>query len=483
MVSGRETLADIDQAVTQARAAIASLESRVESVNGKVGELRRAQTQDYRDLAGVRLGLIADTATVQLLDRAERQVLALLAQRNGAVGDLDRQIQAASLALQTLETERGAQAERVNAAAEVVDAAEAKTQSRLDADSAYQAQREKAQESERVAQHAEEKATRSEEEREQKGAAYRADPLFMYLWGRDFGLPIYKPRGLIRMLDAWVGRLIGFADARANYSRLNEIPQRLREHAEGLKASAQKAFDTLKSLDAAAREADGIPALEGTVAKEQVELDAIDDRIAKAESDHQALLTRKAQFAAGEDEYSRKAIDYLAAELGRDDLMELRREALNTPLPEDDLIVTRMLQREDERRQAESSIQALKETMQQHQRRLLDLEGLRADFKRSRYDRAGSTFGDKAMIAMVLGQFLSGMLDRQNLWRILQEQQRYRPQRSDPTFGSGGFGRGTVWGGGMGDLGDIFGGRRGGGGGFGGGGGGGGGGFHTGGGF
>ena len=135
MVSGRETLADIDQAVTQARAAIASLESRVESVNGKVGELRRAQTQDYRDLAGVRLGLIADTATVQLLDRAERQVLALLAQRNGAVGDLDRQIQAASLALQTLETERGAQAERVNAAAEVVDAAEAKTQSRLDADS------------------------------------------------------------------------------------------------------------------------------------------------------------------------------------------------------------------------------------------------------------------------------------------------------------------------------------------------------------
>jgi hypothetical protein len=84
---------------------------------------------------------------------------------------------------------------------------------------------------------------------------------------------------------------------------------------------------------------------------------------------------------------------------------------------------------------------------------------------------------------MMLGQFLNGMLDRRNLWRILQEQQRYRPQHSDPTFGSGGFGRGTVWGGGIGDLGglgDIFGGRRGGGGGFGGGGGGG---FHTGGGF
>jgi hypothetical protein len=143
-----------------------------------------------------------------------------------------------------------------------------------------------------------------------------------------------------------------------------------------------------------------------------------------------------------------------------------------------------MLQREDERRQIEASIQVLKGTIAQHQRRLSELEALRADFKRSRYDRAGSTFGDEAMIAMLLGQFLNGLLDRQNLWRILQEQQRYRPQHSDPTFGSGGFGRGTVWGGGVGDLGgmgDIFGGRRGGG--FGGGGGRGGGGFRTGGGF
>jgi hypothetical protein len=85
---------------------------------------------------------------------------------------------------------------------------------------------------------------------------------------------------------------------------------------------------------------------------------------------------------------------------------------------------------------------------------------------------------------------LNGMLDRQTLWKVLQEQQRYRPQRSDPTFGSGGYGRGTVWGGGAGDLGDILGhlGRGGfgsGGGGFrtGGGLGGGGGGFRTGGGF
>ena len=99
------------------------------------------------------------------------------------------------------------------------------------------------------------------------------------------------------------------------------------------------------------------------------------------------------------------------------------------------------------------------------------------------------------LVALMLSNFLDGLLARKTLWKVLQQQQRYRPRHSDPTFGSGGFGRGTVWGGGVGDigdLGDIFGhlgrggfGRRRGGGGFGGtrGGRSGGGGFRTGGGF
>jgi hypothetical protein len=55
----------------------------------------------------------------------------------------------------------------------------------------------------------------------------------------------------------------------------------------------------------------------------------------------------------------------------------------------------------------------------------------------------------------MLANFLNGLLDRQTLWKVLQEQHRYRPQRSDPTFGSGGFGRGSPWGGGSVDLRDL----------------------------
>jgi len=477
-------LASIDRALNDAHGKIDALEGQIQGITEKLVGLRQAQTEDYRALARVRLGKLEDGELTQHLDQAEQQVIVLLERRKGAVEALQNRIAGAAASRGDLEAERGAQAERVDRAAEAVDEAEAQTQAGLGADPDYRAQREKAVEAERKAMHADDKATRSREELEKKGVAYRGDPLFMYLWQRDYGLPSYKASGLIRWLDGKVARLIGFADARANFSRLNEIPERLSQHAEGLKANASVEFAALKTLDEAARDADGVPALEQALADEQARLDEIDQRIQQSESVHQALLSEKGLFATGEDEFTRKSVEFLAAEFRRDDLVLLRREALNTPYPDDDLILSGMQQREEERRQLETAVRGLKATIQQHQQRLTGLEGLRSDFKRNRYDRAGSTFKDNSLIAMMLGQFLEGMLDQRMLWKVLQEQQRYRPRRSNPTFGSGGFGRGTVWNGGLGDLrdiGDVIGGP--GRGGFGRGSGGGGGGFRTGGGF
>jgi hypothetical protein len=152
----------------------------------------------------------------------------------------------------------------------------------------------------------------------------------------------------------------------------------------------------------------------------------------------------------------REAVEYLAGELQREQLVRLRQEAMATPYPDDDLIVGRLLGRDAELKRLEDALRDLKDTMQQEGRRLAGIEALRADFKRNRFDRAGSLFGDGSLVALMIANFVNGVLDRRTLWRVLEEQQRYQPQYSDPRFGSGGFGRGTVWGGGLGDiLGDL----------------------------
>jgi phage shock protein A len=461
MMSGRQALGELDRAAGEARARVAEVEARVETIEQQLQAQRRGQLADYKALAQLRVGLLTDAALLTHLDQSEQQVAALLAQRETALTLLKEQIQIAESAIRTLESERNEQADRVDAAVRAVDAAAARTQARLAGDDTYKARLEHATEAERKAAHAAEKADRSDEEREEKGVSYREDPLFMYLWKRRYGQPGYRAWRLTRWLDGKVARLIGYADAGANYARLNEIPGRLREHATALATAAESELAALKALDEGARIEDGIPALEAAVVEAQAALEAIDKRIAEAQNDLQGLEVRKAFYAAGQDDYSAKALELVTSELQRDDLMELRREALATPFPEDDLIVARLLEREDERRRLEGALQPLRESLVQARQRLDEVEGLRTDFKRNSYDRADSQFGNEAMIAMMLGQFLNGALDRRNLWRVMQEQQRYRPERSDPGFGSGAFGRGTVWGGGLGDArrpGDIFGG-------------------------
>jgi hypothetical protein len=483
MISGRQALGSIDQSLNQARDHITALQSQITDASERVLAQQQAQVEDYRDLARIRLGELVNGNIMQHLDSTERQVIAILEKRDVLLGDLNKAIDENELLRQGYEKRREQQAARLDAAVAVVDQAEQATQQRLDADADYRAQRELTESNQRKAMHAKDKAQRSAEEREHKGTAYEDDPLFMYLWQRSYGLPDYKARGLFRWLDGKVARLIGFADARANFARLNEIPQRLQEHAQHLKELADTEFGRLREMDELARAADGIPALEEKVAAEQQALDSLDRQIDERESRHQALLEEKAAYAAGEDPQMRQAIEYLAGEFQRDDLVELRRAAMQTPYPEDDLVISRMLSRDQDRQQLESSIEGLRDALRQHRDRVVELEQVRADFKRNRFDRAGSVFAGDSIVTALLGEFLAGLLDRQMLWKVLREHQRYRPRRSDPGFGSGGFGRGTVWKGGLGDLGDIIGslGR----GGFGGGGrsSGGGGGFRTGGGF
>lgn len=479
MISGRQALASIDQTVSDAHAEIRRVEQEIRTTSDMMVAAQRSELEILRELASLHVDWLAADGVADQLEHADRQVLKLLEQRDQARDALDEEISESERQQAQHEAERRHQAVQLDGAIGVVDEAEATLQKHLDLDPEYREQRETAEEAERKARHASESAERREAELVEKGAAYHNDPLFMYLWQRAYGTPTYRGSGLTRWLDGKVARLVGYGDARANYARLKEIPTRLRAHADHLTALADEEYERLKALDEKAREAEGIPALEAHVDDEQTVLDQIDERIETAESDYQAMLERRAAFAAGGDDHTRAAIDFLAREFERASLGDLRRTTMSTPYPEDDLVVSRLERQEDEQARLQNVLEDLHDLLAKHRDRLRELEALRLDFKRKRYDRAGSVFTNDSIIPVLLGQFLSGLLDKRMLWKVLKEHQRYVPRKSNPRFGSGGLGRGTIWRGGLGDLGDIIG--RVGRGGFGGRGGGGG--FRTGGGF
>jgi hypothetical protein len=481
-----QAMAQVADLSRRQQEALNALDGQAESLQQQIRDLLRRRGEQLKALARVHIDVLEDTQFTGRLDRAERRVVDILQQRDAAATDLARQVEASTAAKDELERERERLRAELEAAAEFLDDAEAAAQARLDADSAYRTQRERTEEAQRIAQHAEAKAADSEQEEQSKGAAYREDALFMYLWRRRFGTAEYQGVGLFRWLDGKVARLIGYDDARLNYRRLAEIPRRLREHAGARRAEADSQFARLRALDEAAREADGIPRLEAERDAVQEKLDDVEARIEAAETELADLMQRRAAIAAGDDEHTRRAVEELAAALEQEDLASLERDALKTPFPDDDRIVAELKELEREQRRLGFMLDNLKQTRAKQQEKLEDLARLRRDIQRERMDRPGGSFSDGALVAMMLANFVQGMLDRHALMRVLEEQYRYRPPRTDPTFGSGGFGRGSPWGGGWGGgSGGAGGGFGGGGGGFrtGGGFGGGGGGFRTGGGF
>ncbi|MFA7460728.1 MAG: hypothetical protein WCY60_06950, partial [Trueperaceae bacterium] len=446
MISGRQALQDIQQALGQEQKRLKDVDSRLSRNNDELLQLDSRRATELQRLARLRLQFLSAGQHADLTDDTDRAVLALIDGRNQAYQQVQQRLSALEADADELAARAAKLADERQRLTDEVAAAEQATQKRLESDPDYQAQLARAHDSQRVAGQADAKATQSEEERESKGEAYRQDRLFMYLWQRGYGTSAYRPGGgpfgpLLRWLDGKVARLIGFADARPNYHRLEELPVRLREHAERVAQRAEAEFEELRRLDLQGRVNDGIPALEAELQSLQTDMTELQQAQAALAGRNQEGLAELETFAQGTDTNYRKGVELLRSDLEAAPLQVLRSEALATPSPEDDVIVARLKDLNREREQKARSATELKESAARHRKRLSDLERLRNDFTRAGMDSPNTGFRDKQAVSGGINQFLTGLLTVEALWRLLNSQRVRTPTSSNPDFGSGGFGR------------------------------------------
>lgn len=446
MQSGRQTLASIEQALHQSQADIQQVDRQVQATSNELIELQREQTERFKKLAEIRMDQLMSGELAAGLDAATRRVGELLESRKQALAELEQDIRETRTAQEDLDNKRQELSGVFDRAAAALDEAEAAVQHKLAEDATYQAQMEKTSAAEHIAERAESKTGEAEQNRIDKGRPYEDDPLFSYLWKRGYGTSRYSANPLTRYLDKWVARLCNYHNARPNYSMLLDIPERLREHAENVRADADKEFEALKLLEETAAEKDGVPPLREALEEAERKIEEIDEEIQRGETRQAELMEKQTGFAAGEDEHFRQAVATLSDAIERENLDTLYRHAVSTPTAEDDVLVQEMAAA---RERAEQLRQALAEHKRLHERhldRVRDLEEIRQRFKRQRYDSGYSRFGNAALITMVLNQFLQGLASRDDLWSTIKREQRHRRVESRPDFGSGGFPRrGGTW--------------------------------------
>ncbi|WP_420332923.1 hypothetical protein [Roseibium sp.] len=483
MLTGRQTLGTIEHSMADLRREEAELSKRIERSTRAVTDLQERQSEAYRDLARFRLDTDAAGTLNTRLDSAAREARRLLDKRNDDYKVLSEQ-------LRQSETERNQKLKKRQELDEARDLAENQMDELMDAvdgrlenDSAYLAQREATEQAIATAEAAADKARTSEQDRDSKGKAYDADPLFVYLWERGYGTQDYTYRGLTRSLDHWVAGLIRYDDARANYAMLTGIPDRMARHAERCAEIAEVEEEKLAEFSRNAMTDAAGTDLVGSIEAYSDEIEQIDADIEKLEQQIDTLSGALAEFSGGEDADFQKAEEHLSVSLKSDDLNDLWRAAIDTPSPEDEKIVQRIEDFRERVEQVAREIRQDRELQRDIGRRRAELADVIKRFRSKGYGSWESTFSDDKLTTVLLGELVKGAITGADYWaRAERSHKRRKPRgrkvafpngsglpksmggfgrsrrRSGKSggFGGGGFKRGGSFGGGGFKTGDQF---------------------------
>jgi hypothetical protein len=242
---------------------------------------------------------------------------------------------------------------------------------------------------------------------------------------------------------------------------LTELPVRLRGHAERQKAIAVEELQRLRDMEAKALQIEGIVEDKAALVAVQKSMGEIEVRIEAEEKRHETLFQQRSVFSTASDEISQQAIGLQVSEIKSETLASLYMQAKMTSKPDDDVIVARIRELQQEEKNLGAEIAALQTQERQHQQSFRELEDLRRRFRQSSYDSRHSYFPSGFELATLLGMLMSGRASGGDVWDRIGREQRFRRPRTPRDFGGGVFPGG--FGGGSSGRGGFGGGMRGGG--------------------
>ena len=303
------------------------LDAALRSASEEAARLRQDRLRELHALAQLKFGLIQRGELIRELDAAEQQVKELLDRISHDMSEAESRRQEAADALHKAEVVRRERAAAYDAAAAELRAREDEIAPSITSDPVWIALKERCDAASKTAEEAGKKAAQAEADRARKKVPYKSDPLFMYLWRRKLGTPEYPSGFFVRYFDEKIAALINYREARANYAMMNQIPDRLRAHADrlavDLEAEQQKlgAFEQDRIV-----EAGGEP-LQKRAVEAKAALDASEAEVAEA-GQRLETLDRQYHAVAGHDNKGAftKAIALMVENDSRDDVRTLYRE-------------------------------------------------------------------------------------------------------------------------------------------------------------
>lgn len=426
-IGGPQALASLEEAMRDIRREEDEISRRVARSAERITKIKESEAELFRQLAQLRL----DPAVQAQLDG---QISAAEGKARDMLKAHARDVAAAEQAMIAVDKKRAELVDRRNAALGLLEDRQAQLQAltlslnaALQADPSFQAKRRETEELDQVAEQSMRKTEQAETDREEKGRPYRDDPLFLYLWDAGYGTSRYKANNLVRYFDGMVANLVGYHKARPNYAMLNDIPLRLREHAEHQEAKVQAAEAELAALEVAAVDTAGGKPMRDAIAVASSEIEKLDAQIVDCEDQRDAAASALQALAEGRDPAFAGAAAELAAALGREDIKRLLADARLTRTGQDDTLVAQIDDTRTRLREEEEESREQRERLKTLAARRRELEDIQWEFKKQRFDDPQSSFREDRLVGDLLNDFLRGGISAASYWDQWRKSQNWAP--------------------------------------------------------
>jgi hypothetical protein len=415
-LSGPDVLRSIEEALRDIRREEDESVRRLARSLELSAKLKAQEGDLYRQLAAMR----RDTASRLVLDadigRVEAATSTMLTGHEQRLAAVETELTDLDARLADVATERARLKADIDRREGELGALAAKARPTLGTDPGYAQKVKAAGELAAIAEQAVRKTAEAEADRELKGRPFRDDPLFMYLWTRGYGTRSYKVNAFSAWLDGGVARFIGYAEARTTFSLINEIPLRLRDHAERQQERARAAAAEIAAIENVAVDSAGgraaREAMDGLVAS----VAALDREVVALQDRRDEVLKSQRELAQGTDPTFATALNELTAVMGSAAMTSLLADARTTPKGQDVALIHQL---EDLRQRGDDQADEAREQkgrLKTLAARRRDLEDIQYELKAQGFDSPRSGFADEALTTDILNSLLRGTLSASAYW-------------------------------------------------------------------
>ncbi|MEM1371537.1 MAG: hypothetical protein AAGG72_04825 [Pseudomonadota bacterium] len=261
----------------------------------------------------------------------------------------------------------------------------------------------------------------------------------MYLWRRNYARADYEASNVIRMGDAWVARLVGYNEARANFALLNEIPERLRAHCDKLETELRAAGEVRdKILANRIKElVDGdLPA---KLISKRLLQNTNNGEIETLQAEIEDVALQLNRYSEGLDDAFREAVETATQLMARKSVGALLSDARATSTPDDDSVAHKIKDLESSADTLARNIEKKRRKLDQITKRRREMLNLASNFRRRRYDDDNSFFEPDDLAEDLLKLLLQGLISAAEYWIRSKGFHGWRGRSADPFRRSGGF--------------------------------------------